>query len=242
MERAKQNLLNRDQTLKDLLDLHKKDVQLSINCMAIATIQSFDATKQTVTATINYKKTFMQPNAQGTYDPVLVDYPVLIDCPVIISQGGGGVLTFPIIAGDTCLILFNDRDIDNWYATGQVGPIATQRLHSFADGFALVGVRALPNAISGYDTQRIHLTFGISDLALGEDYAKLQNGESYYQAANDKLKMANDLRSFKDIMSDTFTTLINAFNTPTNPPPVALNAPAAVALGTRKTEFEELFE
>jgi hypothetical protein len=62
-----------------------------MNCHAIATIQSFDPTKQTASATVNYKKTYFKPDTAGVYRPVLVDYPQLIDCPVIFL--GGGVLS-----------------------------------------------------------------------------------------------------------------------------------------------------
>ncbi len=138
-----------DPTLADLLNLHKKDILLSLNCHAIATVQSFDAENQTVTAKIVYQKTsFVQNQESGIQSPVLSDYPLLVDVPVIILGGGGFNLTFPISPGDDCLILFNDRDLDNWFAGLVNGPVNSGRLHSFSDGLALVGFPSLSTVSS----------------------------------------------------------------------------------------------
>jgi hypothetical protein len=144
-----------DVSLADAFNLVKKDVMLNLNCHHIGTVQSFNSTKQTATATINYKKTFFQLNATtGLYNPVLFDYPMLIDAPVIFLGGSLGQygLTFPVVQGDECLILFNDRDIDNWFTGGGGGAVATPRLHSFADGIILVGLRSLGNVLQNFDT------------------------------------------------------------------------------------------
>lgn len=145
----------------DLLNLHRKEIMLALNCHHVGTIQSFDSSKMTVTATINYTKTFFQLNpVTKSYVPVQVNYPLLLDCPIISISGGPVNLTMPIAKGDECLLLFNDRDIDNWYSSGQVGPVASSRLHSFSDAFALVGVKSTPNLLTSYDGTRALLTNG----------------------------------------------------------------------------------
>ncbi len=67
-----------------MLNLFKKDILLSFNCHAIATIQSFSSDDQTVSASINYKRSYQQAGADGVYQTVLVDYPLLIDVPAVI--------------------------------------------------------------------------------------------------------------------------------------------------------------
>ena len=65
-------------------DVRMEQINLGLSCHHIGTIQSFDATKQTASATVNYRKTFFNLNAEsGLYEPVLVDYPMLKDCPVV---------------------------------------------------------------------------------------------------------------------------------------------------------------
>lgn len=152
------NLIPTVPELKDLERLWKYGIFTDLNCHQIATIKTFNATQQTAVAECVYKRTYFDPNpATGVYGPTLVDYPLLADCPVICLGGGTGALTFPIAAGDECLVLFNDRDIDNWFAGAKGGPVATDRAHSFSDGIILVGLRSAANVIPTYSTNSIDL-------------------------------------------------------------------------------------
>lgn len=179
--------------LKDVLDLLKRDILLSINSHHIGTIQSFDAAKQTVTATINYKKTFFQNNNTNEFKPVLQDYPLLVDCPAVVLGGGTAFLTMPIKKGDECLILFNDRDMDNWFASGGGGGNATPRLHSFADGIALVGIRSLVHSIQNYDPTRAVLIGG--------------NAKVGVNPSNNKVLIANASKNLNSLLQDLITAI-----------------------------------
>ena len=111
----------------------------------------------------------------GKYDSVLKEYPTLIDCPVIILGGGPTHLTFPIAKGDECLLLFNDRDIDNWHQGSTSSANATARLHSFSDAIALVGVNSAPHAVTSYDTTRAVLSNGTTLVGIGTSLIKIAN-------------------------------------------------------------------
>ena len=170
------SFITTDPSLKDVLNVFKKELFLSINCHHIGTVQSFNSTTQTVKATINYKKTFFEMNKlTGKYDSVLKDYPILIDCPIIILGGGPSHLTFPITKGDECLLLFNDRDIDNWYQGNAGAPNATPRLHSFSDAIALIGVNSAPHVVTSYDTTRAVLSNGTTLVGIGASLIKIAN-------------------------------------------------------------------
>lgn len=154
-------------TLASLLALHKEDVMWSINCHQVGEIVSFDPSTQTAEVQI---KMLRMMNGE------LKEYPVLIDCPCIILAGGEGRLTLPISAGDSCLVLFNDKDIDNWYAGGQTMPPNTERLHDFADAIALVGVRNMQNKISDYLADGTELKYGGSTIKLQDNKVTITNG------------------------------------------------------------------
>lgn len=156
-----------DPTLADVLNALKKDIKLEINCHAIGTVEEFNSSDQTITAKIVYKQTYMERQNSGTYIPVAKDYPLLVDCPMLNLYGGNGGLTMPIQKGDTCLILFNDRDMDNWFGGGNNSPPQTSRLHSFSDGIALVGIRSLQSKLASYDAARVVLYKGDTKVALG---------------------------------------------------------------------------
>ena len=125
-------------TLMDLMQSVKSDVMQSMFCVQLGTIQAYDNLKNTAKITINFKKQF----GNGK----VVNYPPLEDCPVFTLYGGNASISIPIKKGDQCIILFNDRNIDNWYANGSTGVPADVRCHNIADGIAIVGVRNLATA------------------------------------------------------------------------------------------------
>lgn len=179
--------------LKDVLNQLKKNIFLSMNCHHIGTIQSFDTSKQTATATINYKKTRITLGQNGTYNETLLDYPILIDCPVVVLGGAGASLTFPIAAGDECLCLFNDRDMDNWFAGATGSAVATTRQHHFADAILLVGIRSMANVIADYDDTR----------------AVLRNGDALIGVGETLIKIANATQDLKNILQDLVSAIEN---------------------------------
>lgn len=228
-------------TLKDLIDLVKKDILLSLNAHHVGTVRQFDSATQTATVSINYKKTLFQPNAvTGAYEAQALDYPLVLECPVIVLGGGTAALTFPILPGDECLVLFNDRDLDNWFQGNVGAAVATGRLHSFSDGIVLVGLRSTPNILLDYDTTR----------------AALRNGETVVGVGLERVLIANSLftlngllqdliDSVKDI-ADAATVLTVTCATPGNPSSIPVNFAAFEAakddLIFTAEKIEELLE
>ena len=231
-------LYQADLHLADLLNLFKKEILLDFNCIHVGTIQSFNSITQTVQVTINYTKTYFQINSIGLYEQYQVNYPPLENIPIVLIGGGDCVLTMPINVGDECLVLFNDRDIDNWYTTGSTGaPVSTGRLHSYADAIALVGVNSVPNVVPAYESDlaslrtkdgtakmsvsssKVSLTFGVNTLTLDSEALKITlgtSGTSFEINTSGKLKVDNLsgefvaalVQLFQDIASGTVTTML----------------------------------
>lgn len=166
----KQNLIPNEPELIDVLNILQKQIMLNLVSHHVGTIEKFDAANQTARVKISYKKTFYEPNqATGDYEEVYKDYPLLIDCPVIVLGGGKGSLRFPIAPGDDCLLLFNDRDIDNWFEGNYDAPPSSLRLHSISDGFALVGIRNSTASLPLYSIDRTEIHHGDkTKLSLGD--------------------------------------------------------------------------
>lgn len=147
--------------MRDMFNLIKRELLLQTNCHAIGKITSFDESNCTVNATVAYNMTFQQRDpSSGVYSQVMKPYPPMVDLPVFIIGGGPVYFDQPFAAGDECMILFNDRDLMNWYAGQPVGATATTRLHSFSDGVALVGLRNMTRAIPFHDGTRGGITDG----------------------------------------------------------------------------------
>lgn len=151
--------------LGTLLEILKKDIFLNLNCHALAKVVSFNSQNNTIAAQVFYCRQFLQRDAKGNYYPQNVQYPQLPKVPVIVLGGISSSLTFPISPGDNCLLLFNDRDIQNWVtanaATGK--PVATDRAHSLSDALAIVGLPTL----SSYDTTHALLKNGTGAVGIG---------------------------------------------------------------------------
>lgn len=164
-------IVKTDPKLQDLLDGFSRDIMLRLNCHAIGQIQSFNSAKQTVQVQISYGKTIAVQQSDGTYTQQLVNYAPLIDVPVISLCGGTAGLTMPIVAGDNCLLLFNDRDIDNWVGGASSGAVATGRLHSTSDALALVGL----NKVSTYNTAHAMLYNGTTQVGVSSSKVLITN-------------------------------------------------------------------
>lgn len=205
--------------LAALLALHKQDVFASMNCHQLGTIVSFNAANQTATVRLNVQaQVYNQQveadalSAQPTPTaPNVYDYPPLVTVPVLVLSGGGSVLWMPVKAGDTCLVLFNDRNIDSWWLTGAVTVPASQRMHDLSDGLAIVGFRSLANALSGYS----------DDVVLHSDAL---------------LKLSNEVTTLKACFTTLFSALTGWVNTGGSTP----NAATVLALNAAKAQFDSL--
>jgi len=117
--------------LTQVLKEFKNEIFANLNCVQIGKIQKVND-NQTVEINLQVKRTLVN----GT----ISDYPLLVDCPYFVLSGGGAYIDMPIKKGDPCLVLFNDRNIDNWWSTENVTEPADRRKHNLSDGIALVGI------------------------------------------------------------------------------------------------------
>jgi hypothetical protein len=136
-----------------VLDQAADDIKTSINCISIGVIKTFYPDNQTADITLNYKRV----NLYGSTAPI--DYQLLVNCPVMVLNGGGGYISFPIASGDSCLVLFCDREIDTWFTNGGVNAPQSARVHDLNDGIAIVGINNALNSIS-YDKDRLKIFLG----------------------------------------------------------------------------------
>lgn len=111
-------------------------------------IQSFDPV--TVTCVVQPAVNGSVPDETGAESAEGIT--LLVDLPVIFPRGGGVTLTFPVVAGDECLVIFSDRCIDFWYQSGGTGDAVDQRQHDTSDAFVIVGPLSQAQKISRIST------------------------------------------------------------------------------------------
>lgn len=128
-------------------------------------VTAFNSANMTVAVqpVINGRAT--NPDQTYTY----IQMPILLDCPLIWPRGGGATMTFPIVIGDECLVVFSSRCIDSWWSQGWLSGTAANpnngnnplelRMHNLSDGFCFVGPKSKPNANTfTYDTTDVCIT------------------------------------------------------------------------------------
>lgn len=207
-------------SLTNLLDQLKREVMRDINCVKVGVIKDFNADTQEASVEIAFTQVTSTSTAGvKTY----ASYPLLFNVPVLFPCGGGFTLTFPITAGDECLVLFNDRQLDNWLATGAGSPPSNGRAHDLSDGIAIVGVRNLTRALANISTTSAQL--------------RSDDGETYIDMAPGKIQIVADevvLHSRTKItfdangtgfvyttsQIDTYTNGVTSNNHAPNPPEV----------------------
>lgn len=175
--------------LAELFNRRMSEVMSKINCCHLGTVKSFNSAKQTVTASINYK---------AIVDGKLYEYPLLLDVPIFVYKGGNASSTMPIAAGDTCILLFNDRSIDNWLTTGDVSSAPNgERVHDMSDAICFVGISSFGNLIQGYVENAISHTMGTT-------------AHNIFEAGHQILGGGKSLRSvFDDWFNGLLTHLIS---------------------------------
>lgn len=153
--------------LSDVLNEAKRSTMIDLNCVQIGIIEAFDPGTQSATIKLALKRIVaIDPNGVKT----LQERPLILKCPCFFPFGGGAYLTMPIQAGDTCIVLFNDREIDNWWVNGGVQTPTSRRTHDISDAFALVGIRNVRNALDDYIANGARLAFSAnSRITLTDD-------------------------------------------------------------------------
>lgn len=154
------------QTLYSVVEKAGKE----LNCMRVGIIQNFYADDLTADVLIANKKT-INLNSDGTQN---VRNYALIRAKVCYCTP---YITYPLKAGDECILLFSDREIESWFVNGNVNAEIYPRLHDLTDAVAIVGLRSLPNMIQIL-SNTLHLFYGGSDIQI-QDSSITENTTTY---------------------------------------------------------------
>ena len=94
----------------------KKEILSSLHCALPGIVETFDDTSGTASVRL-----------------ALSGMPILQDVPVFACN--------EISAGDACLVVFADCDVDAWFDGSDSADPVSGRIHSLSDAFAFVGFR-----------------------------------------------------------------------------------------------------
>lgn len=115
----------------------KREILSSLHCAMPGIVESFDADTQTAS---------VRPVLKRNGIPL----PLIRDVPVFFPGTRESAVTWPVSAGDECLLVFADFDIDRWFESGEAEEASSGRAHALPDAFAFVGFRSRPNALRDF--------------------------------------------------------------------------------------------
>lgn len=188
----------------DIMIIAQDAIMSRLNCHNIGRIIEFDSATQTCTVEMMQIKQF---NEQ-TFIPAPIT-----QVPLIILGSGGGHITMPNPVGTICLLLFLDRNIDNFMETGEQYVPDTARMHDFTDAIALTTFTTLANPIQNYDENAITIfNEGLIEEVQKLSYIKIYPNLIQIQAAdganialNDKVSISNTTQNLGALIKALLT-------------------------------------
>lgn len=194
-------------TLNDAISLATNYALTAIHTALPGSIISYDYTTQ---------KAVIQPLLNKVWsDGTTTPMPVLENVPVIFPRAGGASLTFPVVEGDTCLLVFIERSIDLWLTQGgQVNP-DDPRKFDLSDGVALMGLFPFSETSEADNNTDLLLTYAGSKIRIKQSGAIVIESSNTVALGTSTTEVLNVLSQLMGFLTGA-TVMGAAFNGPLN--------------------------
>lgn len=142
----------------EIIDLMQKKISSSIRVAMPAIIESYDYKTCKASIKIDMQELY--------HDDTALDYPVISNVPVIFTRSGGASLTMPVTRGDTCLVMFLDRNINSWLLGSSRQKPQSTRMHHLNDAVAIMGLSPFTKPSSAVNNTDVLLSYDGSQVTL----------------------------------------------------------------------------
>lgn len=212
------NLPERIKSLGAFLSRFKKTVFTELRVAMPAIVVDFDVNKQTVSCRLAVRELLTQ---EGQLK--FVDFPVLKEVPVVMPRGGGYAMTFPIKAGDECMVIFQDMCMDSWWFRGGIQNRSDLRRHDLSDAIAIFSPWSQPNVIPSYNNEGVELRSldGSKTIVIDDEKIEATNGQTKISVTPQDLHLQTPTSSLKMNSEGLTVTDLLAINL--NAPTVNIN-------------------
>ena len=171
-------------------------------------------------AIISYDYTLQKASIQPLLNKSWADgtttvMPVLENVPVIFPRSGGASLTFPVVQGDPCLLLFIERSIDQWLTQGgQVTP-QDPRKFDLSDAVAIMGLSPFSTTSPAMNNSDVLLTYENSSITIKANGDIVINTSGKVAIGNSTTELLNIVSELMGYLQGA-TVMGPAFNGPLN--------------------------
>lgn len=135
-----------------------KGILANVHTCMPGEIVSYDYTKQKATVKPLLKRSYV--------DGTTASYPVITDVPVVFPRSGGASLTFPVVVGDTVMLLFSERTMDLWLNKGTESVSLVERQFSLNDAIAVSGLFPFTSDSKASNNTDVELVFNSQKIVI----------------------------------------------------------------------------
>jgi hypothetical protein len=148
-------------TIREVIEARLRDLHTALPGEVLA----FDAATQTATVRPTVWAAVLGEDGRYVNEPL----PEIYDVPVMFPRTAAGYITFPLVAGDTVLLVFCERPIGQWRYTGRDGSPGDQSAHGLGSAVAIPGLFANKDklAASAFPGAGIMVAAGANETRLG---------------------------------------------------------------------------
>lgn len=171
-------------TLTEAIEAVVKTALNQINTCLPGEIRKFD---------VDTAKADVKPLIQRKFaDDTVQELPVITNVPVVFPRTKTGGLTFPLTAGDGCLIVFSQRSLERWSGTGVDSEPGDTRKFDLSDAICIPGLFA----------------FTASNIASNNSDLEITNkGQKITLKANGDIEIGTE--SLKKLVTEDFVSMFN---------------------------------
>lgn len=145
------------------------------------------------------------------FDGTVVKHKDLLDVPVLFPASGGASITLPVSKGDTVLLLFSCRSMEDWLLTGDVVTPEMDRCFHLSDAIAVPGLLPSNKKTLSTSDSKLEIVYGKTKIIIDK---------------SGKVAIGNAQAELLAILDDLITKLTTA-TTPTPMGPQLLSIAAA---------------
>lgn len=162
---------------------------------------------QIISYDYSIQKATIQPCLKKSYlDGTTQEMPILNNVPVIFPRSGEASLTFPVLPGDTCLLLFVERSTDLWKSVGGVVAPNDPRKFDLSDAVAIMGLLPFSENSLSENNEDVLLTYKNSSIRIKA------SGDIQIETVS-KVAIGNTSAEVLDIVSSILGILITSVTT-----------------------------
>lgn len=182
-----------------------------------AIVETYDYKTQTAEVTPGVKRLLQNGD--------VITLPKIVQVPVVFPSAGDALIHWPINRGDTVLLIFSERQIDEFLQSGKISKPSQTRKNSLTDAIAISGILTLNKTGKAENNDDLIITKSGSKIVIKS------NGD--VEISGENIKLGSGV--LQKLVNESFQAVFNSHTHISNGPGVATNPPIPQSTSTNLT-------